>query len=151
MLALRGKTNKKAPVFTRRLSGQLPGTWSRWWEHPWSDQGCSSGSLYFRDTLGFLSCGRCRGKKAGLLQSMSQKIRYNGWRRDGRRMKIAQTSEGQPIEASADAPKEAVCPCCGGRLLLRSRNVMGDGQRVYYWRHQGNQNRDCSARKRPGG
>jgi DNA-directed RNA polymerase subunit RPC12/RpoP len=66
-------------------------------------------------------------------------------------MKIAQTFEGQPIEASVTAPKEAVCPCCGGRLLLRARKLMGDGQRVYYWRHQGNRNRDCSARKRPGG
>jgi DNA-directed RNA polymerase subunit RPC12/RpoP len=66
-------------------------------------------------------------------------------------MKTAHTSEGQAIEASATAPKEAVCPYCGGRLLLRGRKLMGDDQRVYYWRHQGNRNRDCNARKHPGG
>jgi hypothetical protein len=66
-------------------------------------------------------------------------------------MKVAETTGGEPIEASLMAPKQAVCPCCGGRVTLRSRRVMGDGKRTYHWRHQGNVNRDCSARHRPVG
>jgi hypothetical protein len=64
-------------------------------------------------------------------------------------MKVAQTVDGKKVVASASAPKEAVCPCCGGRLTLRSRRTMNNGQRTYFWRHRSNHNTNCSARNRP--
>ena len=68
---------------------------------------------------------------------------------DARRMKIAQTQDGQTIEATATAPKQAICPRCGGRLVLRGRRIMGNDEKTYFWRHQRNQNRHCSARSHP--
>jgi hypothetical protein len=46
-------------------------------------------------------------------------------------MKLAQTLEGKLIEAAAEAPKQAICPCCGGIVRLRSRRTMGNGKVVY--------------------
>ncbi len=66
-------------------------------------------------------------------------------------MKVAVTTGGKPIEASMMAPKEAICPYCGGRVTLRGRRMMGNGKRTYFWRHQGNKNRHCEARRRPMG
>jgi hypothetical protein len=67
----------------------------------------------------------------------------------GKIMKVAQTAEGKPITADATAPSRAICPICGGKLSLRSRKTMNNGQRTYYWRHRSNHNRFCSARNRP--
>ncbi|MFZ0545909.1 MAG: hypothetical protein WAM60_10755 [Candidatus Promineifilaceae bacterium] len=64
-------------------------------------------------------------------------------------MKFAVTETGKKIEASATAPKFAICHCCGGELTLRSRKTMKNGERTYYWRHRSNRNRNCSARNRP--
>ncbi|MEM7112269.1 MAG: hypothetical protein AAF614_07545 [Chloroflexota bacterium] len=64
-------------------------------------------------------------------------------------MKIAQTPDGTPLVASPEAPKQAICPVCGGTLTLRSRKTMSPGEKVYYWRHRGNRNRHCSGRTRP--
>ncbi len=64
-------------------------------------------------------------------------------------MKIANTSSGKPIEASPNAPKEAICPFCGGSLTLRSRRPMNNGKTTYFWRHRSNKNRNCIARRRP--
>lgn len=63
-------------------------------------------------------------------------------------MKIARTTEGKEILAAADAPEQAVCPFCGGVLVLRGRRTMNNGETVYYWRHLNNNNRQCSGRKR---
>jgi len=64
-------------------------------------------------------------------------------------MKVAVTTGGERLEASVMAPKQAICPYCGGRVTLRGRRVMGNEKRTYFWRHQGNKNRDCGARQRP--
>ena len=64
-------------------------------------------------------------------------------------MQLAHTIEGKKITANADAPKEAICPHCGGKLTLRSRKAMINGKATYFWRHHSNQNRHCSARHRP--
>ncbi len=64
-------------------------------------------------------------------------------------MKTAQTVDGKQIKASVAAPKEAICPFCGGELTLRSRRTMNNGKVSYFWRHQNNTNPDCSARRRP--
>ena len=61
-------------------------------------------------------------------------------------MKIALTPEGAPIEASPDAPDQAICPHCGGVVLLRGRKVMGGNQKSYYWRHTNNSDPDCPGR-----
>lgn len=61
-------------------------------------------------------------------------------------MQLAQTLDGEKIAATAQAPKEAICPYCGGELILRSRKGMNNGKSTYYWRHHSNQNRHCSAR-----
>jgi hypothetical protein len=66
-------------------------------------------------------------------------------------MKTAKTPTGQIIEASPDAPKVAICPYCGGKLTLRSRRPMNNGKVTYFWRHRGNKNVNCTARKRPVG
>jgi hypothetical protein len=64
-------------------------------------------------------------------------------------MKLAQTPDGKLVEATVAAPKEAICPHCGGTLKLRSRRAMNNGKASYYWRHRSNQNRNCSGRQRP--
>lgn len=64
-------------------------------------------------------------------------------------MKIANTPNGQPIEASPAAPREAICPYCGGKLILRSRRTMNNGKATYFWRHHSNMNSNCAARRRP--
>jgi len=64
-------------------------------------------------------------------------------------MKIATTQNGKPVMATANSPKQAICPDCGGVLTLRSRQPMKNGTVVYYWRHQSNENRHCKARTRP--
>jgi hypothetical protein len=66
-----------------------------------------------------------------------------------RTMKTAQTVDGKTIIASKTAPKEAVCPYCGGILVLRSRRTMNGEKASYYWRHQNNKNPNCSGRARP--
>jgi hypothetical protein len=55
----------------------------------------------------------------------------------------------QPLAASASSPPEATCPACGGAVVLRRRKVMKNSDLIYYWRHEKNQNRACSARSRP--
>ncbi len=64
-------------------------------------------------------------------------------------MKIAHSSSGEPIVADAGAPAQAVCPHCGGRLILRSRRLMGSMKLTYYWRHGSNRNLRCDRRSRP--
>ncbi len=63
-------------------------------------------------------------------------------------MKTALTSDGKQIEASADAPEEAICPHCGGVVLLRGRRVMGTDKKSYFWRHTPGANPDCPGRSR---
>jgi DNA-directed RNA polymerase subunit RPC12/RpoP len=63
-------------------------------------------------------------------------------------MKIALTPEGKQIEASAAAPAQAVCPHCGGVVLLRGRRVMGSDEKSYYWRHAPGSDPNCPARYR---
>ena len=41
---------------------------------------------------------------------------------------------GQPVQADADSPEEAVCLACGGTVKKRKRRTM-DGQ-VTYYRHE---------------
>jgi hypothetical protein len=66
-------------------------------------------------------------------------------------MKFALSDTGQKIEANSSAPKVATCHCCGGELTLRSRKTMNNGERIFFWRHRSNTNRNCSARTRPVG
>ena len=64
-------------------------------------------------------------------------------------MKIAYHLDNQqPISACAAAPQRAVCPHCGGIVMLRQRQRM-DGERIYFWRHLDNRNRVCNGRSRP--
>jgi len=64
-------------------------------------------------------------------------------------MLLAKTPEGKPLTATAQAPKEAICPICGGKLKLRSRKAMNTCKATYFWRHLANQNRHCRARRHP--
>lgn len=66
-------------------------------------------------------------------------------------MKVAQIPTGEQIIAEAAAPLKAICPHCGGVVILRSRRPMNNGKVTYYWRHSSNSNRDCVARNRPAG
>jgi hypothetical protein len=54
-------------------------------------------------------------------------------------MKTARTYQGQLITASLNAPRQAICPICGGAVTLRSRELMANGGTIYYWRHKDNQ------------
>jgi hypothetical protein len=61
-------------------------------------------------------------------------------------MKVAQHPKNeQPVTASNHAPDKAICPHCGGMVMLRKRKCMS-GEYVYFWRHQDNQNRACNGR-----
>ena len=64
-------------------------------------------------------------------------------------MKVALTHEGIEVVAQPSAPEKAICPNCGGELLLRSRRQMNNGGCTYFWRHKSNHNRHCSARNCP--
>lgn len=64
-------------------------------------------------------------------------------------MNIAQSVDGEPLAADAHAPKEALCPRCGGVVELRSRRTMDREKVTYYWRHRNNRNTTCRARQRP--
>ncbi|MBK7896871.1 MAG: hypothetical protein WAS33_23995 [Candidatus Promineifilaceae bacterium] len=66
-------------------------------------------------------------------------------------MKIAQLPDGTAVAASENAPLEAICPHCGGVLLLRQRRTMTKSVVAFFWRHADNQNLHCQARQRTGG
>jgi len=61
-------------------------------------------------------------------------------------MKKARTVEGQELEASAEAPKEAKCPVCGYPVTLHKRRLMSNQGYVYYWRHKAGGDLSCTAR-----
>lgn len=62
-------------------------------------------------------------------------------------MKIALNAIGQKIQADADAPEIAICPYCGGQVLLRRRRLgYPAGSFSYFWRHQDQANRNCPGR-----
>ncbi len=63
-------------------------------------------------------------------------------------MKVAKTDDGDQVEASESAPKEAICPYCGGIVILRGRRLMGQDKKSYFWRHQDNKNMNCPGRSR---
>jgi hypothetical protein len=64
-------------------------------------------------------------------------------------MKQALAPDGNLIEATARAPRQARCPHCGGLVTLRGRGHMsGDGV-TYFWRHRDNSSLTCPGRKRP--
>ncbi len=61
-------------------------------------------------------------------------------------MKEAVLAEGKRVLADEDAPKEALCPCCGHAVILRRRRLMNNGGVVYYWRHKDGASLSCSER-----
>ena len=63
-------------------------------------------------------------------------------------MKIAQTKDGEQVEASETAPREAICSFCGGLVILRGRRLMGNDGMAYFWRHMDNKNMNCRGRSR---
>lgn len=65
-------------------------------------------------------------------------------------MKVAQTEDGEQVEASESAPKKAICLYCGGIVILRGRKIMGQDDKSYFWRHQDNKNMNCRGRSRSG-
>jgi hypothetical protein len=63
-------------------------------------------------------------------------------------MKVAQCTQQKANSRSRlpiTAPDKAICPHCGGMVVLRKRKCMS-GECVYFWRHQDNQNRACNGR-----
>lgn len=54
-------------------------------------------------------------------------------------MKAARTSQGMTVYATETAPEKALCPICGGAVMLRTRKLMANGGTIYYWRHEDNQ------------
>ena len=65
-------------------------------------------------------------------------------------MKVAQHPHNQePIIASDSAPETAVCPYCGGVVVLRRRKRMNNAGCAYFWRHRDNRDRECNGRSRP--
>jgi len=63
-------------------------------------------------------------------------------------MKTAKTVDGKEIVADKISPKLAICPYCGGEVVLRGRKIMGSKEKSYFWRHLDNQNRNCPGRVR---
>ncbi|MCZ7673812.1 MAG: hypothetical protein M5U34_45180 [Chloroflexi bacterium] len=65
-------------------------------------------------------------------------------------MKVAQHPDSQqPVTASDTAPGKAICPHCGGVVILRRRKLMNNDGYTYFWRHQDNRNRSCNRRSHP--
>jgi hypothetical protein len=62
-------------------------------------------------------------------------------------MKTALDHTGSAIEARAGQPEQAICPHCGGVVVLRRRR-RGRPQSgfTYFWRHRDHENSTCSAR-----
>ncbi len=50
-------------------------------------------------------------------------------------MKTAVSSGGVSLAASGSAPATAICPTCGGAVILKARKLMANGGNTYYWRH----------------
>lgn len=50
-------------------------------------------------------------------------------------MKTAVSSRGHVVPASEAAPTQAICPKCGGIVILRVRRLMANSGNSYYWRH----------------
>lgn len=62
-------------------------------------------------------------------------------------MRIALNDTGSPIEAQAGPPDQAVCPHCGGLVILRQRRRGRQTDDVVtFWRHQDRANAHCPAR-----
>jgi hypothetical protein len=62
-------------------------------------------------------------------------------------MKYAVDAAGSPVRAEASAPLQALCPYCGGPMILRCRRQSSrPGDVTYFWRHKDNINLDCQAR-----
>lgn len=61
-------------------------------------------------------------------------------------MKEAILQDGERVKASEDAPAEALCPCCGHAVILRSRRLMNNGGVVHYWRHKDGGSLNCKER-----
>lgn len=54
---------------------------------------------------------------------------------------------GVLIEAAIGAPEQAVCPHCGGVVILRRRRSHRLSSDVsHFWRHRDHDNIDCPAR-----
>lgn len=53
-------------------------------------------------------------------------------------MKTAVSSNGVVVVASQVAPQRAICPNCGGIVILRARKLMANCGNSYYWRHLDN-------------
>ena len=63
-------------------------------------------------------------------------------------MKVAKDVKGQEVIAEEGAPRRAVCPYCGGTVILRGRRTMANSEKSYYWRHLDNEHPDCPGRTR---
>lgn len=61
-------------------------------------------------------------------------------------MRTARDHTGCPLEAAPGAPEQAICPHCGGEVLLRRRRNHPPGDVVYFWRHRDHDNAGCPAR-----
>jgi hypothetical protein len=54
-------------------------------------------------------------------------------------MERAIDETGSPVRAEAGAPGQALCPHCGGRMILRCRRRSSrPGDVTYFWRHRDN-------------
>lgn len=61
-------------------------------------------------------------------------------------MKTAVTSNGSRLVASQASPNSAVCPKCGGAVILKTRRLMANAGTTYYWRHEDNDH-SCTRQK----
>jgi hypothetical protein len=62
-------------------------------------------------------------------------------------MKTALDQNSSLVEAGVGQPEQAICPRCGGVVVLR-RRCRNHPQRgfTYFWRHQDHENSRCPAR-----
>lgn len=62
-------------------------------------------------------------------------------------MKTALAQDGSPIEAGTGVPEQAICPHCGGVVILRQRSRSHPpGHVSQFWRHRDHDNVGCPAR-----
>ena len=62
-------------------------------------------------------------------------------------MRTARDHTGCPLEAAPGAPAQAICPHCGGVVILRRRSRSRLPSDVsHFWRHRDHENTGCPAR-----
>ena len=117
------------------------------WTELWYDNNQWVGCPGLRGGLALAGEKAWRGIWSGAVVSIGHVVRWALVRRGGEPMQKARVN-GHVVIAGPDAPKVALCPCCGWVVEIRKRRKP-DGQVTYFWRHKVGGEDGCSLRYHP--